>query len=156
MQKLVDVIRETGAKNIIVAGGLDWGYDLGGVLEGFALDDRGGNGVVYSSHVYPWKSDWQGKFLNVAAKYPVFIGEVGADTQRMDFIPKERQEDSATWVPDMLGVIQKHRLHWTAWCFHPKSTPRVLLDWDYTPTPFWGVHVRSALEGKRFDPSKLR
>jgi endoglucanase len=156
MQKLVDVIRETGAKNIIVAGGLDWGYDLGGVLEGFALDDRGGNGVVYSSHVYPWKSDWQGKFLNVAAKYPVFIGEVGADTQRMDFIPKERQEDPATWVPDMLGVIQKHRLHWTAWCFHPKSTPRVLLDWDYTPTPFWGVHVRSALEGKRFDSMRVR
>lgn len=156
MQKLVDVIRETGAKNLIVAGGLDWGYDLGGILEGFALDDRGGNGVMYSSHVYPWKSDWQGKFLEVAAKYPVFIGEVGADTQRMDFIPAERQEDPATWVPDMLGVIQKYRLHWTAWCFHPKATPRVLLDWDYTPTPFWGVHVKNALEGKRFDAARMR
>lgn len=156
MQKLVDVIRETGAKNLIIAGGLDWGYDLGGILTGFALDDHGGNGIMYSSHVYPWKSDWQGKFLDAAAKHPVFIGEVGADTQRMDFLPPERQEDPATWVPDMLGIIQKHRLHWTAWCFHPKSTPRVLLDWDYTPTPFWGVPVRDALSGKRFETKRMR
>ncbi len=156
MQKLVDVIRETGAKNLIIAGGLDWGYDLGGILEGHALEDRGGNGIVYSSHVYPWKSDWQGKFLRIAAKHPVFIGEVGADTQRMDFLPPERQEDPATWVPDMLGVIQKHRLHWTAWCFHPKATPRVLLDWDYTPTPFWGAHVKAALGGKVYETKRMR
>ena len=156
MQGLVDVIRGTGAKNLIIAGGLDWGYDLSGVLNGYALHDKGGNGIMYSSHVYPWKSDWQGKFLAVAAKYPVFIGEVGADIQRMDFIPPERHEDPATWVPDMLGVIQKHRLHWTAWCFHPKSTPRVLLDWDYTPTPFWGVPVKEALAGKKFETKRMR
>ena len=156
MQGLVDVIRGTGAKNLIVAGGLDWGYDLSGVLEGHALDDRGGNGIMYSSHVYPWKSDWQGKFLALADKYPLFIGEVGADTQRMEFIPPERHEDPATWVPDMLGVIQKHRLNWTAWCFHPKSTPRVLLDWDYTPTPFWGVAVKDALGGKKFEGKGMR
>lgn len=156
MQRLVDVIRETGAKNLIIAGGLDWGYDLSGILEGSALEDNGGNGIMYSSHVYPWKSDWQGKFLNAAAKYPIFIGEVGADTQRMEFLPADRQEDPTTWVPDMLAVIQKHRLHWTAWCFHPKSTPRVLLDWDYTPTPFWGAMVKDALAGKAFSGKKLR
>lgn len=156
MQKLVEVIRATGAKNLIIAGGLDWGYDLSGILEGFALHDPDGNGIMYSSHVYPWKSDWQGKFLALAAKYPLFIGEVGADTQRMDFLPPERQEDPATWVPDMLGVIQKHRLHWTAWCFHPKSTPRVLLDWNYTPTPFWGAFVKQALAGETFETKRLR
>ncbi len=156
MQGLVNVIRDTGAKNLIIAGGLDWGYDLSGVLEGFALDDRGGHGIMYSSHVYPWKGDWQHKFLALAEKYPLFIGEVGADTQRMEFIPAERQENPATWVPDMLGVIQKHRLNWTAWCFHPQATPRVLLDWDYTPTPFWGVAVKDALGGKKFETKHLR
>jgi endoglucanase len=156
MQGLVDVVRDTGAKNLIIAGGLDWGYDLSGVLNGYALHDKGGNGIMYSSHVYPWKSDWQGKFLAAAEKYPIFIGEVGADTQRMEFIPPERHEDPATWVPDMLGVIQKHRLNWTAWCFHPKATPRVLLDWDYTPTPFWGVAVKEALEGKKFETKRMR
>ncbi|WP_309712038.1 cellulase family glycosylhydrolase, partial [Armatimonas sp.] len=37
MQALLDTVRATGAKNIVVAGGLDWGYDLSGVLKGHAL-----------------------------------------------------------------------------------------------------------------------
>src|SRR5205814_187932 len=85
MQALVDTIRGEGAKNVLVAGGLDWGYDLSGILKGYALDDRTGNGIVYSSHVYPWKGDWQGKFLDAAVKYPLFLGEVGAEIQRMEF-----------------------------------------------------------------------
>ncbi len=156
MQKLVAVVRGEGAKNIVIAGGLDWSYDLSGVLNGFALDDLDGHGVVYSSHVYPWKSGWKGKFVEVAEKYPLFLGEVGADTQKMDFIPANRQEDPATWVPDMLGLIQKHKLNWTAWNFHPKSTPRVILDWDYTPTPFWGAFVKKALAGEQFEMKKMR
>lgn len=156
MQKLIDVIRATGAKNIVIAGGLDWGYDLSGVLTGHALDDRGGNGIVYSSHVYPWKSDWQGKFVEAAQKYPLFLGEVGAEVEKLSFVPPERQEDPYTWVPDMLGVIQKYKLNWTAWCFHPKSSPRVLKDWNYTPTPYWGEFVKQALAGKQFELKKMR
>ncbi|HSU67002.1 MAG TPA: hypothetical protein VLJ39_09035, partial [Tepidisphaeraceae bacterium] len=68
----------------------------------------------------------------------------------------DRQENPKTWVPDMLGVIQEHHLNWTAWCFHPKSTPRVILDWSYTPTPFWGEYVKKALAGEHFEPKRLR
>ncbi|MGC4002827.1 MAG: cellulase family glycosylhydrolase [Pirellulales bacterium] len=35
MQKLLDVVRETGAKNIAIVGGLDWAYDLSGILDGY-------------------------------------------------------------------------------------------------------------------------
>jgi endoglucanase len=156
MQQLLDTVRKSGAKNIVIAGGLDWSYDLSGILKGYALDDPTGNGVVYSSHVYPWKSDWQGKFLDAADKYPLFLGEVGADTEKMPFVPADRQEDPYTWVPDILGVIQKHKLNWTAWNFHPKSTPRVIEDWNYTPTPFWGAFVKKALAGEQFETKKLR
>lgn len=156
MQALLDTIRAQGARNVVIAGGLDWSYDLSGILNGFALSDPNGNGVMYSAHVYPWKSDWQHKFLDAAAKYPLFLGEVGADTQKMSFVPADRQEDPSTWVPDMLGVIQKYHLNWTAWDFHPKSTPRVIVDWDYTPTPFWGAFVKRALAGEKFDVEKLR
>jgi hypothetical protein len=157
MQTLLEAVREAGARNTVIAGGLDWSYDLSGVLNGYALADKaGGNGVVYSSHVYPWKSEWKSKFVDAAEKYPLFLGEVGADTQRMDFIPPERQEDPYTWVPDVLGVIQKYKLNWTAWNFHPKSTPRVIADWNYTPTPFWGEFVKRALAGERFETKKMR
>jgi endoglucanase len=56
----------------------------------------------------------------------------------------------------MLGLIQKHKLNWTAWCFHPKSSPRLLLDWDYTPTPFWGEFVKKALAGEPFVLKAMR
>ena len=156
MQKMVDTVRGAGAKNIVIAGGLDWAYDLSGVTAGHALSDSSGNGIMYSTHVYPWKSDWQNKFLAAAEKYPLFLGEVGADEQRMSFIPPERHEDPHKWVPDMLGVIQKHKLNWTAWSFHPKATPRALADWDYTPTPFWGTYVKRALAGEAFETKKTR
>lgn len=157
MQKLIDAVRDTGAKNIVIVGGLDWSYDLSGILQGYACDDKSGNGIVYSTHVYPWKRKWQEKFLDVAAKYPLFLGEVGADAKKMDFMPHSIQEDADTWVPDMLGLIQKHKLHWTAWSFHPKATPRVLLDFEnYTPTPFWGEQVKRALAGEQWEVKKLR
>lgn len=156
MQRLVDLIRGNGSRNIIIAGGLDWGYDLTGVLRGFALSDQTGNGIMYSTHVYPWKSGWQEKFLDIAARHPVFLGELGADANKLSFIPLERQEAPATWVPDMLGVIQKYRLNWTGWSFHPTASPRILLDWSYAPTPFWGEHVKRALAGEQYQFKRLR
>jgi hypothetical protein len=156
MQRLVEAVRETGARNIVIAGGLDWAYDLSGIAHGFALTEAGGNGIVYSTHIYPWKRDWAGKVLLVADKYPIFVGEVGADIKKMTFIPADAQEDAATWVPEMLGLIQKHRLHWTGFSFHPKASPVMITGWNYEPTPYWGQPAKDALSGKRFELKKLR
>ena len=156
MQALINAVRETGAKNIVVTGGLDWAYDLSGIAQGFELKDADGHGIVYSTHIYPWKRDWAGKVLLVAEKHPIFVGEVGADIKKMSFIPADAQEDASTWVPEMLGLIQKHKLHWTAFSFHPKASPVMISGWDYTPTPYWGVFVKEAFSGKRFELNKLR
>ncbi|MFA6288010.1 MAG: cellulase family glycosylhydrolase [Opitutaceae bacterium] len=156
MQALVEAVRSTGAKNIVVAGGLGWSFDLTGVTQGFALADKTGNGIMYSWHVYNWHKGWEKHVLAAAAKYPILVGEVGADTHKMSFIPLDIQESPYTWVPDMLGFIQKHRLNWTAWCFHPKATPVMISDWKYTPTPFWGVFAKEALAGKQFELKKMR
>jgi hypothetical protein len=157
MQALVDAVRAAGARNIVIAGGLDWGYDLSGAVQGFALEERaGGNGIMYSSHIYPWKKDWQAKALAAAERYPLFIGEVGCPPERLPFIPPEQHEDPYTWAPDVLGLIQKYRLNWTAWCFHPKAAPMAISDWQYTPTLYWGAFVKDALSGKQFELKKMR
>jgi hypothetical protein len=156
MQTMIDTVRATGAKNIVVAGGLDYAYDLEGITRGFALEDKTGNGIMYASHVYPWKRAWQRKFLDAAALHPILLAEVGADSRKMDFMPHDIQEDAETWVPEMLGLIQKHRLNWTAWSFHPGASPRMLLDWSYTPTPFWGQQAKDALAGRQFEVKRLR
>ena len=156
MQKLIDAVRATGAKNIVVPGGLDWAYDLSGIAQGYELEERGGNGLIYSTHIYPWKSNWKEKVLVVAAKHPILVGEVGCDIKKMDFIPAENQEDPYTWAPDMLGFLQQHGLHWTAFSFHPGASPVMLTGWDYTPTPFWGAFVKRALAGEQFPRDRPR
>jgi endoglucanase len=156
MQALVDTVRGTGAMNIIVAGGLGYAYDLSGVLNGFALDDKGGNGIMYATHFYNWHKGWAAHILGVAEKYPVLVGETGADIHKMAFIPANAQEDPYTWAPDAIGFIQKNHLNWTAWSLHPKATPDLILDWNYTPTPYWGAFVKDALAGKQFDMKNMR
>lgn len=156
MQALVDAVRSTGAKNIILAGGLGYAYDLSGILNGYALDDKGGNGIMYATHFYNWQKGWEKHILDVAAKYPVHVGETGADIHKMPFIPANEQEDPYTWAPDAIGFIQKYHLNWTAWAFHTKATPDLLLDWNYTPTPYWGAFVKDALSGKQFTMTHAR
>jgi endoglucanase len=154
MQALVNAVRSTGARNMVVAGGLDWAYDLTGVVNGYALEDRTGDGVMYVTHIYPWKGKWQEKALLAADKVPIILTEVGCMPKPMPW--QKTTEDPATWAPDMIGAIQKYKLNWTAFSFHPKCAPMVLSDWAYTPTPYWGVYVKDALSGKQFDLKKMR
>jgi hypothetical protein len=163
MQALVDAVRSTGAKNLIIAGGLDWSYNLSGILKGYALKDQPGcDGIMYSSHIYPWKKDWQKNFLDAAAQYPIFIGEVGCPQKWEDFKfikPEERYETlgpNCTWPNDMIAVIQKYKLNWTGFSFHPHCGPMVISDWNYTPTPYWGIFVKEALAGQQFTLQRLR
>ncbi len=156
MQALLDAVRGTGAKNVVLVGGLDYAYDLSGIANGYVLNDRGGNGIILSTHIYPWKKGWQEKVLVVADKYPILVGEVGAGAQKMTWLPAEVQEDAATWVPEMLGFIQKYHLHWTAFAFHPKAGPAMLEDWSYKPNAAWGVFAKRALAGEKFPLTRLR
>jgi endoglucanase len=154
MQALVDAVRESGAKNIVVCGGLDWAYDLTGVMNGYGLRDPDGNGIVYSAHIYPWKSGWDEKVLVAAKAHPVLVGEVGCQEQPMPW--EAVAQNPYKWAPDILAYLGKHRLHWAAWSFHPSASPCVVSDWDYHPTPAWGAFVRAALEGAVFQSDRTR
>ena len=155
MKGLLAAVRSTGARNPVVVSGLFWTNDLTGWDQGWAMDDPDGDGILYSWHTYNWHPGWA-RVLPVAAKHPVFVGECGGDAKKMDFIPANDQEDPNTFCPDLLGFLQEHRLHWTGWCMHTGSTPRLLLDWDYTPTPFWGAYAKRALSGERFPVNRIR
>ena len=82
MQALLDAVRATGAKNVVIAGGLDWSYDLSGILQGRQLSDPDGNGVIYANHAYPFKGDsvdvWISRMEKAAASLPIIVGRVSA------------------------------------------------------------------------------
>jgi len=115
MQTLLDAVRAAGAKNVVVAGGLDWAYDFSGILDGHRLADPNGNGVIYANHCYD-----------------------------------NKHESVQAWISKMLHVMRTlddHHWSWTAWDLHTAAKPNLISDWDYTPTPNFGVYVKQALAG---------
>ena len=58
MQKLVDVVRRTGARNVVSAGGLDWGSDLSGVLERYAVEDKTGSRMSTRGNAIGRRVSW--------------------------------------------------------------------------------------------------
>ncbi len=145
MQKLLDTVRATGAKNVIVAGGPGWASDLSGLEKGDALSDPAGHGVIYANHVYPFGGEtvpqWTKRIEAVTQKYPVIVSEFGSDP------PGGHGLTGAQWVQAMLHELQTHHWNWTAWCLHPAASPCLISDWNYTPTPYFGAFVKEALLG---------
>src|SRR5205823_4319236 len=76
LQQLYDAVRATGARNLVLAAGLDWGFDLSGVGQGYVLS---GSNVAYDTHVYfPWHSapsDWDAHFGYLTSGYPITATE---------------------------------------------------------------------------------
>ena len=146
MQTLINTIRNRGAKNLIVAGGVDWAYDLRGVEE-HPLADRGGNGIMYDSHVYPWKPAPYEKYIpaSLTAKYPIIIGECGHHGDKENVREGKQRSPYAEWIPELLAYIDANSYHACAWDFHPKAGPCLIADYEGTPTAHWGVFWKEFL-----------
>ena len=145
MQELLDTVRATGAKNVVIAGGLDWAYDLSGILDGRQLADPKGNGVIYANHTYTMKGDtverWIAKMEKATATLPVIVSEFGAEGRGFGGARGE------PWLRQTLQALEDHAWDWTAWDLHPAAGPRLISDWKYTPTPAFGAWVKQALAG---------
>jgi len=83
--KKKDAIRATGAYNIVVAGGLDWGYDLSGVVKDSSVSaylgrhmlltvEDGGEGKNADPDRYTW-----GQYRSTAATWTASDGELVFD-----------------------------------------------------------------------------
>ena len=145
MQQMLDTIRATGAENVVIAGGLDWAYDFSGILAGRQLSDPKGNGVIYASHCYDNKGesvhDWIAKVETATARLPVIISEFGGNSGPSRRVPADN------WLLHVLQAIDDHQWSYTAWDLHPAAGPTLISDWNYTPSPRYGVFVKQALAG---------
>jgi hypothetical protein len=156
MQECMDMIRGMGAKNIIVQGGLDWSYQLYALVPGYDGRERGyqllepedenlkGYGVVYDTHIYPWKggeASWA-NMVGVAFPYvPVFSGECGHTNERLaDWFDDTYYEYATIWNNQLLNYYEQNEVNYNAWCFHQSSAPAALRNTDnYAQTPYSGL-----------------
>lgn len=156
LQALLDVIRATGAHNVVVAGGLDWAYDLSGVPT-YHLSDTIGSGVFYATHVYPWKgsapwvvSDAVSKIDVAGALYPVLVGEFGQNQTDVSSCANCQEANypgytTGSWTQSVLNWINQKGYHYTAWDMHNGSSPCLITNWQFTPTTYHGVAVKADL-----------
>lgn len=162
MKALLGAVRAAGANNVVVVGGLDYAYDLSGVTTNNCggpcslVDQAGGNGIVYASHIYPYKgsnpwkpSDGDAKITPATAFFPVIISEFGENLSNTGVTPNP--DTNGTWDQTLLNWINGSNLTSyeyaaTAWDFHTSSSPDLLVNWQYTPTTYHGVPVYNWLQ----------
>ncbi|HEY1348171.1 MAG TPA: cellulase family glycosylhydrolase [Ktedonobacteraceae bacterium] len=138
MQTLVDTLRQAGARNLVLVGGLNWGYDLSG-LPLYALS---GPNIVYDTHPYPYQGkrtpgDWESGFGHISATYPVLSAESG------------EYDCKASFVQRLIPYLDAHRIGWIGWAWYARgsacSFPRLISAYDGTPQPEMGSYIYQAL-----------
>ena len=162
LQQLLDTVRATGAKNLVIAGGLDWAYDFSGILAGRQLSDPEGNGVLYANHAYDNKGHsvetWIKRMEQATAKLPVIVSEYGGSggpdrrVPRFGATGRILNPNGEDWLLHVIQALQDHQWSWIAWDLHPAAGPPLIsgwdyTGWDYTPTRDFGIFVKQVLVG---------
>ncbi|GGQ84419.1 cellulase family glycosylhydrolase [Streptomyces asoensis] len=138
MQDLVDAVRATGARNVVLAGGLAYSNDLSQWLTYRPSDPTGNLAAAY--HVYNFNSCanascWNSTLAPVAAQVPLVAGEIGENTCSHGFVDQVMK-----WFDDR-GLSY---LGWTWNAWDCSSGPSLITSYDGTPTAY-GTGLRDHL-----------
>jgi hypothetical protein len=147
MQSLVDVVRRTGAKQPIIAAGLNHANDLSGWLSHRVRDPLGQ--LVAGVHVYNADSDgycntarcWNRTLVPVAKKVPIVTGELGEHDRRADFVTTFMGWADRQWRLHRTVSV----LGWAWDAAQGVGGPSLIASYDGTPTTY-GRGFRGYLE----------
>ena len=146
LEEMVGIARANDPSSVVVVAGLDWAYELRDVLAN-PLDAPA---VAYASHPYPqkreepWEAKWEADWGHVAARYPVFVTELGFD--RRGGVPFV---GTSHYGRAIVGYMEKKGMSWAAWCFDVDWAPTLIKDWSFTPTEE-GALFRAAMRREPF------
>ncbi|WP_282797966.1 cellulase family glycosylhydrolase [Streptomyces sp. CC224B] len=138
MQDLVDAVRATGARNLLLVAGIAYANDLSRWQE-YAPRDPAGR-LAAAWHVYNFnacadEACWNRTLAPVAARVPLVAGEIGENTCAHGFVDRVM-----AWF-DARGLSY---LGWTWNTWNCSSGPALISAYDGTPTAF-GIGLRDHL-----------
>jgi hypothetical protein len=134
MQQLVNAVRSTGAKQPVLAGGVDWSRSLGGWLAHRPNDPVGQ--LVASEHNYgrlaPCLHSCRAAVTRVSQHVPVVVGEVGETDCAHGYIDE--------WLP----YADRHGISYLGWTWNAtapgswtcRGGPSLIKNWAGDPTPY--------------------
>jgi endoglucanase len=137
MQALVTAVRDAGANNLVIVGGMGWGFDLSQVP---IYTITGGN-VVYDTHPYPYAdkmpSTWDAAFGTISQTYPVISAESG------------EYDCGISFMSTLLNYFDSHNIGWTAWAWvlegQACTYPQLIMDYNGTPSQNMGFLIYQRL-----------
>ena len=150
--QLLKAVRDTGATNICIINGLDWGYDLSfvGTSNGnYLVND---NNIIYGSHPYSYKglsNKYKGakmplfadNFLGVLSNYPIIFTEWGGDSDRLWL-------DHGMYTA-YLDYMNANNINYCGWAWYVEASkpgfPCLISDWEGTPLN-GGVEVHEDMQ----------
>lgn len=127
-EELIDIIRQNDPNRAVLVGGLQFSYYVNHAVD---YPVRRPN-VVYSVHIYNntnWMVSWDEAFGNASSHIPVLVGEVGFDPEDPNI-----GGTVESFASPLLNYLEEKNIGWLAWNFGPEWPPKLLLDWNYTPT----------------------
>ena len=131
MQALVDAVRGTGARNVILVGGLTWANDLTGWLASEPADPA--HNLAASWHSYNFNacsnvSCWDSQVAPVLAQVPLVAGEIGENTC------------ASGYITALMSWLDSQSASYLAWAwnadFNCSSGPSLITSYTGTPTPY--------------------
>ena len=152
--QLLKAVRDTGAKNICIVNGLDWGYDLSFVGSNngkYLIKD---NNIVYGSHPYSYKglnNTHKGvnmplfaeNFSGILNNHPIIFTEWGGDS---DNLWLDHEMYSA-----YLQYMNTNNINYCGWAWYVDPSkpgfPCLISDWAGTPLN-GGVEVSRDMQNK--------
>nr|ADD71777.1 endo-beta-1,4-glucanase [uncultured bacterium] len=126
-QELYDAVRSTGAQNICLVNGIDWGYNLSFVNSSFHVT---GENIAYGSHPYN-RTSFGNNFDGVLGVYPLIFTEFG--TNQLSNFPNGYQQ----YYQAVIDFIVAHDVSYTGFAWWVEASnpafPALIKDWDGTP-----------------------
>ena len=150
MQQLYDTVRSTGADNVILADGLEWGSDLRMITSGYVI--RGWN-VGYAYHAYTHDGQNEGQhspYLDTKVwpsidpngrwAYAGIVTEFGTAAQNVFLL-----QTATNYFNDTLSWLKARGQSWAVWGWYPhKSDPYALLAYRPSTVTNRGTAVLAA------------
>jgi endoglucanase len=158
MQRLIRAVRDAGARNVILAGGVNYASSLGKWLRYKPRDPD--HNLAASIHLYSFNGCTTARCYNgtpaaVARRVPLYIGEFGPDltvgySSGLDSSCPASDVGHTGFDATLVQWARRHGASWTAWTWNPWGDCWALVrDFAGHPTSPYGVRVRKALLANR-------
>lgn len=124
--QIMQAIREQGADQLVIVGGIDYGKDLSWVMDKPISDAN----IAYASHIYPAhpSSSWGRWFGTVAGKYPVVITEWGFMEKNGNSAQSYLVGDQTTYGDPFLSYLSNRNIGWVACWYDDQWFPPIFTE----------------------------